>query len=62
MMIGGAAQSDAKTTPDISGFWELNFDSRQVLLREAVTGSCAVFLAIRTQVWHEGQPTGSTRS
>src|SRR5215203_4204163 len=30
MMIGGAAQSDAKTTPDISGFWELNFDSRQV--------------------------------
>jgi hypothetical protein len=31
MMIGGAAQSDAKTTPDISGFWELNFDSRQVL-------------------------------
>ena len=29
-LIGRAAQSDARTTPDISGFWELNFDSRQV--------------------------------
>jgi hypothetical protein len=29
MMVGGAAQ-ETRTTPDISGFWELNFDSRQV--------------------------------
>ena len=28
-MVGRAAQ-DTRTTPDISGFWELNFDSRQV--------------------------------
>ena len=27
-MVGRAAQ--ATTNPDISGFWELNFDSRQV--------------------------------
>lgn len=42
MMIGGAAQSDAKTTPDISGFWELNFDSRQVLpARRRLNGGAA---------------------
>ncbi len=28
-LVGGAAQ-EARTPPDISGFWELNFDSRQV--------------------------------
>src|SRR3954468_15931359 len=28
-MVGRAAQ-EAKTNPDISGFWELNFDSREV--------------------------------
>ena len=28
-MVGRAAQ-ESRTSPDISGFWELNFDSRQV--------------------------------
>src|SRR3954453_14849850 len=28
-LLGRAAQ-DARANPDISGFWELNFDSRQV--------------------------------
>ena len=28
-MVGRAAQ-ETRTSPDISGFWELNFDSRQV--------------------------------
>src|SRR5215212_747453 len=30
MTIVGRAAQDARTTPDISGFWELNFDGRQV--------------------------------
>src|SRR3954470_17787690 len=30
MTLVGRAAQDARTNPDISGFWELNFDSRQV--------------------------------
>src|SRR4029078_1238293 len=30
MAIGGHAAQENTTNPDISGFWELNFDSRQV--------------------------------
>src|SRR6478735_4794425 len=29
-VVAGRAAQDARTTPDISGFWELNFDSRRV--------------------------------